>query len=440
MPRRPSRRVPTDGIGRRQTGAEMGGWAIVALVFVLYAVVARRLDRLSITAPIVLVAAGTVLGMGFLDVLPANVTTETIRLLTELTLALILFADASTVPLRKAEDDAWLPLRLLAIGLPLTMALGAVMARLVFPSVSWSEAALVAAILAPTDAALGIAVVTNPAVPDRIRRTLNIESGLNDGIATPFVTVFLVIVVAGTAKEHWGLDAVAELARGAGVGIAVGFLGGHLVRRAREAGWTTKVSDQLVVLSLAFLAYAAAVQWSGNGFVAAFVAGLVFGTASRGELAEATELTDTVGLFSSFVVWVIFGAAFVGPVLRSGLHLRPILYAVLSLTVVRMLPVAVALVGTRLRPVTVAFMGWFGPRGLASVVFTLLAYDAFEGELVANQLVEVATWTILLSVVAHGLTSGPLAAAYGRRFADAPADTPELATVTPSRIRRRSLL
>jgi sodium/hydrogen antiporter len=155
----------------------MGGWAVVALVFVVYAVVARRLDRLSITAPIVLVAAGTVLGAGYLDVLPANVTTESIRLLTELTLALILFADASTVQLRQAEGDVWLPLRLLGIGLPLTMALGAVAARLVFPSISWSEAALISAILAPTDAALGIAVVTNPVVPLRIRRALTSRAG-----------------------------------------------------------------------------------------------------------------------------------------------------------------------------------------------------------------------------------------------------------------------
>jgi len=417
----------------------MGGWAVVALVFAVYAVLARRLDRLSITAPVVLVLAGTVLGAGYLDVLPANVTTESIRLVTELTLALILFADASTVQLRQAEGDAWLPLRLLGIGLPLTMGLGAVAARLVFPSISWSEAALVAAILAPTDAALGIAVVTNPVVPLRIRRALNIESGLNDGIATPFVTVFLAMVVAGAAQDRWGVEAVADLARGVAFGIVIGYVGGRVVRLAKSAGWTTPMSDQLVVLSLAFLSYGAAVTFSGNGFVAAFVAGLVFGAATREQLHDATEFTDTVGLFSSFVVWVIFGAAFVGPVLRGGLHVRPILYAVVSLTVVRMLPVAIALAGERLKPVTVGFIGWFGPRGLASVVFTLIAFDALGGEGIARDLVEITTWTILLSVVAHGLSSGPLAAAYGRVFTNAPADTPELATERSTRVRKRSL-
>jgi NhaP-type Na+/H+ or K+/H+ antiporter len=417
----------------------MGGWTLVAVVFALYAVVARRLDRVSVTAPIVLVVAGTVLGAGYLDVLPANVGTEAIRLVTELTLALILFADASTVELRQAEGDVGLPLRLLGVGLPLTIALGTVAAHVVFPAISWSEAALIAAILAPTDAALGIAVVTNPAVPLRIRRALNIESGLNDGIATPFVTVFLAVVAAGAAQDRWGLDAVAELTRGAVIGIAVGYLGGLIVRWAQAAEWTTPVSDQLVVLSLAFLAYGAAVNFTGNGFVAAFIAGLVFGSATRGRLRAATEFTDTVGLFSSFVVWIIFGAAFVGPVLRGGMHLRPIVYAVASLTVVRMAPVAIALVRDGLRADTVAFLGWFGPRGLASVVFTLLAFDALGGQEVARGLVEITTWTILLSVLAHGLSSGPLAAAYGRRLAAAPPDIPELENARPIRVRKRSL-
>ena len=412
---------------------------VVALVFVAYAVLAGRFDRLSITAPIVLVVAGAVLGTAYLDVLPASVSSESIQLLTELTLALILFADASTVQLRQAEGDAAVPLRLLGIGLPMTIALGAVAAHLVLPSITWSEAALIAAILAPTDAALGIAVVTNPVVPLRIRRALNIESGLNDGIATPFVTVFLAMVVQGVANDDWATHAVGELARGVGFGIAVGYIGGRVTRWAKAQSWTTPVSEQLMVLSLAVLAYSASVNYSGNGFVAAFVAGLVFGAASGAEFHEATEFADTVGLFSSFLVWVIFGAAFVGPIIHAGVHLRPVLYAIVSLTVVRMIPVAISLIGKGLRVSTVAFMGWFGPRGLASVVFTVIAFDALHGQGRAHGLVEVTTWTILLSVLAHGLSSGPLAAAYGRSLETAPAGTPELATVKPPRIRRRTL-
>ena len=211
-----------------------------------------------------LVAVGTLLGASYIDVLPANPSTESVRLVASLTLALILFADASTVKLRQAESDVGLPLRLLGIGLPLTMALGAVVARVVFPSISWPEAALIAAILAPTDAALGVAVVTNPMVPLRIRRALNIESGLNDGIATPFVTVFLAIVVAGAAQDRWGIEALAELARGAVIGIGIGYAGGRLARWAKSARWSTPLSDQLLVLSLAFLAYGAASSHSGT--------------------------------------------------------------------------------------------------------------------------------------------------------------------------------
>ena len=310
------------------------------------------------------------------------------------------------------------------------------------PSVSWAEAALIAAILAPTDAALGIAVVTNPAVPVRIRRALNIESGLNDGIATPFVTVFLAWSWwPARPKSDWGIDAVFELARGAAIGIGIGYLGGWLVRRAKTAEWSTPLSDQLVVLSLAFLAYGAAVNFSGNGFVAAFVAGLVFGAASRGQLHEATEFTDTVGLFSSFVVWVIFGAAFVGPVLRGGVHLRPVLYAVLSLTVVRMLPVAISLIGARLphrhRRVHRLVRT---PRPRLGRLHPHRLRRAQRPRHSPTRLVEITTWTILLSVVAHGLSSGPLAAAYGRHVNREPADAPELTAVAPTRIRKRSLL
>ena len=224
----------------------------------------------------------------------------------------------------------------------------------------------------------------------------------------------------------WATDALLELARGALVGIGAGFLGGSVLRWARTAKWTTDLSEQLFVLSLAFVAYGSAVALSGNGFVAAFVTGLVFGASSRQQFVEATEFTDTVGLFASFIVWIIFGAALVGPILRGGVHLQPILYAVVSLTIVRMAPVALALLGVRFRMDTVLFMGWFGPRGLASVVFTLLAFDALGGHGSAHQLVEVTTWTILLSVLAHGLSSGPLAAAYGRRLQQAPQGIPEL--------------
>jgi NhaP-type Na+/H+ or K+/H+ antiporter len=413
--------------------------AAVALGLVLvYAVVAGRLDRWSITAPMVLVTVGAVLGDSCLGILHITAGAESVKVVAELTLALLLFADASTIRLRAAEEDVTLPARLLGIGLPLTIALGAVVAHLVF-AVSWAQAALVGSLLAPTDAALGLAVVTNPAVPARIRRALTIESGLNDGIATPFVVFFLAVAAAEADHQRWVATSLKELGLAVVFGAGLGWLVGAVGARARRAGWSTPLSDALVVLVTALLAYQGAVAIGANGFVAAFVAGSVFGTAGRQELAPATELTEDLGLFASFAVWVVFGAVFVGPTLAVGFQAGPVLYAVLSLTVVRMVPVALGLIGTGLRRDTVAFVGWFGPRGLASVVFTLLVYEGLHASPDATALGRVATWTILLSVVAHGLSSGPLAGVYARRLARAPSGLPELADAPEHRTRRRAL-
>ena len=416
----------------------MEGLGIALAAVALYALVAGKLDRFSITAPVVLLVTGAVLGEGALDVFHVTAGAESVKVVAELTLAILLFVDASTIRLRDAEGDVGIPGRLLGVGLPLTIAFGTLVAKLVLP-VTWAEAALIASILAPTDAALGLAVVTNPAVPAPVRRALNIESGLNDGIATPFVVFFLAVVVAEDEHRHWVIGGLKEIALASVFGIALGVVAGAAAAWGRRAGWTTHLSEALVVLSVSLLAFVGAVAIGANGFVSAFVAGAAFGAGGRHEFGRATELTEDVGLFASFGVWLIFGAVFVGPVLGQGIDGRAFVYGVLCLTVVRMLPVALALVGSRLRRDTVAFIGWFGPRGLASVVFTLLAYEQINGVGPTGGLVEVTTWTILLSVLAHGLSSGPLAARYARRLARAPAGTPELAASTEARTRRRSL-
>ena len=416
-----------------------GATALVA-VFVVYGLIASRLDRWLITAPIFFVATGLVLGPSGVGVLP-GLESETTLLITELTLGVLLFADAATVRLREVEGDSRLPIRLLLVGLPLTIALGTVAARLLFPEAGWAAAALIASILAPTDAALGLAVVTNPAVPARIRRALNVESGLNDGIATPFVTLFLTLVIAeeGLGSGHWAAEAAKEIGLALVAAVAVGVLGGRFLVVARRLGWTSSSSEQLVVLAFSLLAYVGAVAMGGNGFVAAFVGGLLFGAFTSSQMQKPVEFTETVGLFASFFVWTVFGAIFVGPVVTGDIEPVAILYAVISLTVVRMLPVAAALVGVGLRRDTVAFMGWFGPRGLASVVFTLIAVEELPGAgPITDAIVEIATWTILLSVVAHGLSAGPFASAYGSRLHEA-GDIPELAEAPEPRIRRRSV-
>jgi sodium/hydrogen antiporter len=418
--------------------------AVVIAIFALYCLVAGRLDRRSITAPIVLVAVGVVLGEAVLDIWHVSAGTELVKLAAELTLALLLFVDASTIRLHDAGGDVRFPGRLLGLGLPLTIGFGTLVARAVL-SVSWAEAALIGSMLAPTDTALGLAVVTNERVPARVRRALNIESGLNDGIVTPFVVFFLAVVAAEAEHQHWILGGIKEIALAVAIGAGIGWGAGCLTARARRAGWTTPLSESLGILTLALLSYEGSVAIHGNGFVSAFVAGACFGAATRRGLGEptalhqATELTEDVGLYGSFAVWLIFGAVLAGPVLRGGLHWRPMLYAVLSLTVVRMAPVAVALLGMHFRFDTVAFVGWFGPRGLASVVFTLLVFEELNGAVPAPAIVEVATWTILCSVIAHGLSSGPLAGWYAKRLAGCDGGTPELQVTPEIRIRNRSL-
>jgi NhaP-type Na+/H+ or K+/H+ antiporter len=318
------------------------------------------------------------------------------------------------------------------------MVAGALLGRLLFPDLGWAAAALIATILAPTDAALGLAVVTNKAVPVRIRRALNVESGLNDGIATPFVTLFIAVVVAEEAlgETAWGLEALKQIGLAIVAAVVVGYLGGKLLAFASERGWTSAVSEQIAILALALLAYGGAVAIGGNGFVAGFAAGILFGAATAGRLAASVQFTETLGLSASLLVWSIFGALFVGRLFTNGFSARPVGYALLSLTAVRMVPVALALLGTHLRPITLAFMGWFGPRGLASVVFTLLALE--EIERAGAMLVETVTWTILLSVVLHGVTASPLAARYGASIARA-GKIPEKAPAGEPRIRRHDL-
>jgi NhaP-type Na+/H+ or K+/H+ antiporter len=416
----------------------MGGLTALAVVVVAYTLVASKLYRWWITGPMVFVAAGTILGPGGLDVLPLSLTNETVLTLTELTLALLLFSDAATVRLQDVEGDVGLPNRLLYIGLPLTVLTGAVLAYLTFPEVGWAAAALIATILAPTDAALGLPVVTNKDVPVRIRRALNVESGLNDGIATPFVTLFIATAAAEEAigDEAWGLEALKQIGLAIVAAVVVGHLGGKLLALAKDHGWTSNVSEQIAILALALLAYEGAVAIGGNGFVSAFAGGILFGAATRRRLAEPVRFTETIGLSATFLVWSIFGALFVGELLTHEVAAQPILYAILSLTVIRMVPVAIALIGTHLRPATVAFMGWFGPRGLASVVFTLLALEEFEDSGGGAMLVQTATWTILLSVMLHGISASPLAARYGASIRKA-GKIPEKAPAAEPAIRIR---
>lgn len=407
----------------------------------IYSIVVRRLDRANVTAPMVFVAVGLLVGETGLGLVPMTADAPWLLVVAEITLALLLFADASHLRLRDVEGDPRPAAGLLFLGLPLTVVVGTLLAVWIFPEHGWVTAALVAALLAPTDAALGAAVVNDRRVPSRVRRLLNVESGLNDGLATPVVSVLIVVVASEAGRlgnQNWVVDAAWSLSIGCVVAVVAGGVGGIVVLWCRRQEWSSPLSEQVGVLALALLCYFAAVALDGNGFVAAFVGGMFFGFITRDELRVQTEFTETNALLASYVVWIAFGAAMVGPALADA-TVGTYVIAIGALTVARIVPVAVAMArhGWGLR--TVLFVGWFGPRGLATVIFALIALEELGRTAVSDHLVDIASVTVLLSILAHGLSASPLAVRYGRWAANLPDEAPENVMVAPVSARRRTL-
>ena len=398
--------------------------AIVAVTLLGFAAISGRITGTSITAAMIFTAVGLLVGseaLGLVEMPPAG---EAVKLLAEATLALVLFADASRIDVRVLRQELSIPLRLLGIGLPLTLVAGFVMALVVLPDLSWPEALLLAVILAPTDAALGQAVVTLPTLPSRVRQALNVESGLNDGICVPLFWIVLAIAQAKSGAigdaagirlvlEQIGYGTLAGVLAGIAAACVVLIAGGH---RYVEGAWL-----QVIPLAAAGLAFGVADPIGGSGFIAAFVAGFVFGALRRQGGGEVEYLIEEVGDVLSAVTFIVFGAVLLGPAIGE-ITWSVAVYTVLSLTVVRLVPVVISMVGTGARGPTLAFLGWFGPRGLASIVFALLVLE--EGGLPHDGLILVTTYiTIGLSVFAHGLTAAPLANRYASWFATHPRDT-----------------
>jgi NhaP-type Na+/H+ or K+/H+ antiporter len=362
----------------------------------------------SISAPIYFVVVGLLLAEG-VDLLQMAPDPHLTKVMAEVTLVWVLFADASRVRVSTLRRDAGRYARLRGIGLPLTIVLGAVAGMGLLGLSPW-YAVLLGAALAPTDAALGATVMTDERVPYRIRQTLNVESGLNDGIATPVVTTALAVILlqAGSSTDFGLATALLGLPVGVVIGLAIGIAGGTSLRIAHRRGWSSEAIAGPAVLALALLAFVIATLLLANGYVAAFVAGIAFGaSAGRGGTSEVYYVEQTCGL-ASMLCWMFFGALAV-PTLAADWSWRILLYAVVSLTVVRMVPVALALLGTRLDWRSVIFVGWFGPRGLASVVFALIATeDLHQVSGAIDVVVATIGLSVLLSVLLHGLTARPL--------------------------------
>ncbi len=396
---------------------EFWDFALVSGFVLAYALVSRRLETTPVTGPMVFVGFGILVGSGGLDSVEIGMDEGAVRVLAEATLVLLLYTDAIRIDLRRLRKQVEIPARLLGIGLPLTVLAGTGAALLLFPDFGLWEAALVAAILAPTDAALGQAVVANPRVPIRVRQAINVESGLNDGIMLPVITLVLAFAATGVDLEtprYWTEFAAEQIGYGVLAGVAGGYLGGRLIREFAGRGWMDGAFRQLATLAVGVGTFAFAEAIGGNGFVAAFVAGMAFGAAARDHCAGAYDFAEDEGQLLALLTFLFFGASLAGPALDD-LTWRIAAYALLSLTVARMIPVAVSLVGVRLKPPTVAYIGWFGPRGLASILFGLFVLE--DAELpVADELFLVVIWTVLASVALHGLTSVWLSERYGAWF------------------------
>ncbi len=384
---------------------------VVAVAVLAFGLLAGRLRGTPVTAPMVFTAAGLLVGQAALGILDIGVDNGVISGLAEATLVVVLFTDASRMDLRTVAREHSLALRLLVAGLPLAIVVGLGAGMLLLPALPLAAAGLLAVTLAPTDAALGQSFVDSPSVPQRIRQTLNVESGLNDGLAVPFLTVLLDVALH-QADSAWSYAVL--LARLVGVGVAVGlvvgWVGGRVLTWSATKDWATESTQRLGTLALAAVAYAGSGLLGGNGFVAAFVAGLAVGTTARSLLKGTTAFAEAEGQLLTLVTFLLFGSVVAAQVL--GAISWPVLaYALASLLVVRPVAVAVSLLGSGVAPATSAFIGWAGPRGLASIVYAVLIAEAGPpgGDLVFI----VAAWTILASIVLHGVSAAPVSNRYG---------------------------
>jgi NhaP-type Na+/H+ or K+/H+ antiporter len=430
-PGAPAGYTGVDGPG---SGNPMSLITAFTLLVLLYSLVSRRLESTVVTAPILFTAAGAVLafmpGMASELVLDRRI----LLLIAELGLVMTLFNDASRVSPQALRANRDLPARLLSTGMLLTILLGAVVAVAVFSGLTWWEACVLGAILAPTDAGLGQLIVGSERVPLRIRQALNVEAGLNDGLSVPFMLLFIGLAAQAETSGRVGAALARflgeQLGYGALIGLGVGLAGGALLGHAKRKQWMTAPMTQLGVIALPVLCAIASEEVSASMFIAAFVCGLAVQVGFRDVARHSVEFTEDWGQLLNFFVFMLFGMF--AAQARHEFTVPTLVYAVLSLTLIRMAPVALALKGVGLDRSTVLFMGWFGPRGLASIVLGLVYFEQ-EVSLAGEQTIRLAvTATVLLSIAAHGLSTLPGIELYARKVAALPEGAPELGGARPA--------
>ncbi|MGR1222532.1 cation:proton antiporter [Aeromonas veronii] len=384
--------------------------AVIAAFLLIYSLIAGRFESKLVNGPLLFLLTGWLLGPGGLELLSLSIDSAGIKLLAELTLVIVLFNDAANTNWQVLLANRQLPIRLLLIGLPLTLLCGALFGHWIFPDLPLLEMAILSTILAPTDAALGKAVVSNPAVPAPVREGLNQESGLNDGICVP-VLLLLLALIAPT-EQHAGTAtlAITLMLEEIGIGLLVAFVLTSLTIRLLKItylnGWQLPLWRQLTMPGLALLCFALAQTLGGSGFIAAFVGGLFIGHRLGEHKHAYMDSCEGYGDLLSVVIWMVFGATLM-PILPELLHWQYWLYAIASLTLLRMVPVWLSLIGTGLKPELKLFIGWFGPRGLASIVFAVMVLQNEPSLIGQRPIIATVLCTIILSVILHGLTANP---------------------------------
>ena len=393
--------------------------AVLAAFTFIYSVISGRVEKMAISGPIIFVFVGLVFGPLGLDWFKDDVSRVEFRVLVDLTLALILFIDAANADISVLRRQIEIPSRMLLVGLPGAIAVGFGVAVFLFDAITLFEAAILATMLAATDAALGKAVVTNKDVPSRLREGLNCESGLNDGLCVPILLIFIALA-HGTAKadEGFGLMLVLkEIGIGAIVGLALAFGGAWLLKTLSKKGWVSAVWAQIAVPALAFTCFSIAQSLHGSGYIAAFTGGLLFGFIAKDATHKLVMPGEGIAESMAMLTWLIFGVSVIGQNARY-FTWEIVVYAVVSLTVIRMLPVFLSLTGTGESYSNKLFLGWFGPRGLASIVFAIIVLN--ENLPGGHYLAFVVTCTVGLSLIAHGVSANPLSQWIARKEGASP--------------------
>lgn len=388
--------------------------AVIAILAFLFSTIAGRVEKLPVSGPLMFVVIGLVLGPLGLGWFADDVSRVQLRVLVDLTLALILFSDAANAELSVLRRQIKIPARMLLFGLPGAIVLGFGVAAVLFGHLTLYEAAILGTMLAATDAALGKAVITNESVPPHLREALNFESGLNDGLCVPILLVFIALAL-GHAESGLAMRLlVEELGIGMAVGVAVAGAGAWLLQYRTRKGWVSKVWVQVSAPALAIACFAIADSLEGSGYIAAFTGGITFGLLAKGDTHKLVMPGEGIAEAMAMLTWLIFGTAVIGQVAQE-LTWQMIVYAVLSLTLIRMVPVFLSLTGSGESSVSKLFLGWFGPRGLASIVFAIIVVDV--GLPGSRFIAMVVTCTVGMSLLAHGVSATPMARWIGSKEA-----------------------